>query len=332
MVTTFVINRFDSFELFLYFGSDHMSEGRYRNWCFTINNFTEEDEKDVIFMIETLARAGIAEHEVGDQGTLHIQGYVQFPNPIRFNTIKELIKRAHIEPAKGSWKENFLYCSKDNTVIVIKGHQLSEISLEERERKRLKTNWDEVLDDAKVLSKEEFSVKYPKIWILYRDKIEKVMIDVAMRHVITWSGNLQQKNFWLYGDPGVGKSRWAANQVPYFQMYKKNFNKWWDGFSVLDTKLVVIENYPGGDAGNTLVYHMKIWADRFPFIGECKGSHMLLNPGKFILIITSNFSIDQCFKNPIDVEAIKRRFTEVNVKIGDLFSQCMNHVDLSILD
>lgn len=43
-------------------------------------------------------------------------------------------------------------------------------------------------------------------------------------------------------------------------------------------------------------------------MGEMKGSGRMINPE--IIIVTSNYSIDECFEGP-DIEAIKRRYIEV---------------------
>jgi hypothetical protein len=77
---------------------------------------------------------------------------------------------------------------------------------------------------------------------------------------------------------------------------------------------VLIEDYPSvNGGGNCLCHHIKIWADRYPFQGETKGSSSLIQPGRFCLIGTSNFSIEQCFTNGEDVAAIKRRFREIEL-------------------
>ena len=103
-----------------------MALQRVRNWVFTINNFSEEDEEIVENLINNEARRGIAEHEWGQEGTAHIQGFIQFTNPRTFGQVKTKLPRAHIEPAKGNWKENFAYCSKDDQVFAYKCEEVLE--------------------------------------------------------------------------------------------------------------------------------------------------------------------------------------------------------------
>ena len=62
-----------------------------------------------------------------------------------------------------------------------------------------------------------------------------------------------------------------------------------------------------------LVQYIKIWGDRYPFEGECKGSHVLVEPGRFLFVITSNYPMDQCFIAEEDKAAIHRRFREIEM-------------------
>lgn len=86
-----------------------VSSLRARNWCFTLNNYSE-DEVDAIkaFKFQYL----IFGYEVGDEGTPHLQGYFRCENAIRLETLKNLNSRAHFEVAKGSAEQNIKYCTK----------------------------------------------------------------------------------------------------------------------------------------------------------------------------------------------------------------------------
>jgi hypothetical protein len=94
---------------------------------------------------------------------------------------------------------------------------------------------------------------------------------------------------------------------------KKNRNKWWDGFRSARTGKVIIEDYPRMPMGDCLQHHMNLWGDRYPFTAEIKGSAMVIEPGKFFLIVTSHFPIERCFSSTEDVAALKRRFWEVEM-------------------
>ena len=87
---------------------------RAKNWCFTINNPTPEDY--ALFPLPTaLVQYCIYGREIGDDGTPHLQGYVQFRNRIRFNKVKELLPRSHLEVQRArsnsAAKE---YCEKED--------------------------------------------------------------------------------------------------------------------------------------------------------------------------------------------------------------------------
>ena len=107
-------------------------------------------------------------------------------------------------------------------------------------------------------------------------------------------------NLWLTGEPGTGKTRYVWNNFQ--DLYVKSLNKWWDGYHGQEN--VLLDDWDPNH--KVLIWHLKIWADRYPFNAETKGSSMMIRPQK--IIITSNYTIEECFENPEDVKAIRRRF------------------------
>lgn len=76
-------------------------------WTYTINNYQADDGMD-----PSLCDYLIEAHEMGEDGTPHIQGYVVLTTKDRFSAMKKRLPRAHIEPSNGTPYQNFLYCTK----------------------------------------------------------------------------------------------------------------------------------------------------------------------------------------------------------------------------
>lgn len=84
------------------------------NWCMTLNNFSTEEYNSLkSFFSSNSSNIWIIGKEKGESGTPHLQMYCQFKDKLRFTGIKKICDRLHIEPSRGSKKQNLLYCSKE---------------------------------------------------------------------------------------------------------------------------------------------------------------------------------------------------------------------------
>lgn len=90
---------------------------RSRRWVFTLNNWTEEEYQSIHNYMAHKSKYFIIGEEKGEQGTPHLQGYVEFKNPIDFSSIKNICNRLHLEKTRGSRKQNIDYCSKEKVKI-----------------------------------------------------------------------------------------------------------------------------------------------------------------------------------------------------------------------
>ena len=284
---------------------------RAKRWCFTINNYREA-EIQLVHNITDLCSCIICEKEVAESGTPHLQGYAEFINRIDGGRVRALLGgRAHLEVARGSRADNIKYCSKAGTEAIIVSKipdNVREATVGEKIQATFK-----LLMDIREMNQEEFEANHPAFFLNHRNKYYEHRHDALVRKHETWNGELKKKNFWIWGEAGVGKSRMARKGVEHYRIFSKPFNKWWNGFDSENTVRVIIDDWPDMDhGGDMLCQHLKVWADRYPFTGEVKGSHIAIMP-KYQLIITSNYSIDECFKNEEDRKAIKRRMTEFNM-------------------
>lgn len=92
-----------------------------KNYCFTINNPTLDDLRRLQEAAGDLDRHGVVylvfQHEVGEQGTFHVQGYVSFARKCRMDSTstRRLLPRAALSVAKGSPAQNKAYCTKGDS-------------------------------------------------------------------------------------------------------------------------------------------------------------------------------------------------------------------------
>lgn len=266
---------------------------------------------------ENLAKAIVGIEEGSKRGTIdafqHLQGYLQYKMQMSgWQMLRIWSDKAHWEQAKGNSRHNFKYCSKENNILVVKGFEKEEESMD---TKRAKTEyWTQIIRDATELSPTEFAEKNPKEWLIRRAAIERIMLESSRKKMKTWGGALKQKNVWMWGKPGVGKSRWAHEVPVQGETLTKMVNKWWEGMDPRLVTKVIIEDFPAAPFGDMHAHHLKVWADRYVFVGETKGSSMLISPGRWFLIITSNYPPERCFNREEDLEAIRRRFTILEMK------------------
>jgi hypothetical protein len=189
----------------------------------------------------------------------HYPGYLETHTNKTIGQMRSLINREmHWEIAQESRNDNQQYCEKQADRQWTKGFATSH----EKIRMEREQRWLEILQDAKVMNDGEFSAKCPGEWILRRSAIERIMIESAQAKAQKWDGNLQDKNIWLSGAPGVGKSRWADSQRIGFAYDKKNVNQWWNAFDPRRHLKVTVEDCPCRPQGDCLQHHLEICADR----------------------------------------------------------------------
>lgn len=265
-----------------------------RRWCFTVNNYTEDEEvyfHNLVTLYPEDVRYCVFGLEIGVQGTPHIQGYIEFFRPKRFGGVKDILtERAHIEISYGSQQQAIDYCKKDGNWF-----EYGAKAIQGRDQ------WTEIKKLVLEGDNQGIFDQYPQTYLKFRKAIDELCIKFGPQEE-TWDGDLQQKNLWLWGAPGVGKSKRVRDEAE-GPVYSKNCNKWWDGYNGEET--VIIEDMDPTRA-NMLALHLKLWLDRYPFLGEIKGGAMTITP-RYKLVITSNYSPEACFNNPEDLEAIKRR-------------------------
>jgi putative ribosome biogenesis GTPase RsgA len=78
------------------------------------------------------------------------------------------------------------------------------------------------MTDAETMDSTVFKTVHAKEWLLRRQAIETIMVDNFGKKARKWNRNRKDKNVWLWGGTGLGKSRWANKQAPPWAVLKKN--------------------------------------------------------------------------------------------------------------
>lgn len=79
-------------------------------WCFTLNNYSEEDISSIIEVSNQKNIDYIFGEEVGAEGTPHLQGFIRFKTKSRPMTI--YTNKIHWEKSKSNFENNVNYCIK----------------------------------------------------------------------------------------------------------------------------------------------------------------------------------------------------------------------------
>lgn len=203
-----------------------------RNVCFTLNNYTEQEETDLKSIECDYIIFG---HEIGEQGTPHLQGYIEFGFNKKDTALKNFNKRIHWEPRKGTAKEASDYCKKTDQNPFIKGtisNQGARTDLQEL-NKQIKEG---------IITVDQIADQKPDIYHLYGRTLNKLE-DLANRKKFRKSMTTCD---WYYGPTGVGKSTIAFKDYNPDKCYswQHDDNGWQDDYTGQET--VIINEFRGG--------------------------------------------------------------------------------------
>ena len=238
-----------------------MSKGS-RGWCFTINNYTEED-RDGLRSLECVYI--VYGYERGDNGTPHFQGYVHFQHQKTLSAVKKIMPRAHLEPRKGSVDQAVEYCKKEGDFEERGEKPKSQKERGEMEKKR----WKRVLELAEAGDYDTLKEEEPGVWCLHEEKLRKKKKTKPEALSI---GPGQKVHEWYYGVPGSGKSHKARMEHPGAYIKKKEQVV---GRIRGREEVVIIEEWSPDD--KLSLQNLKEWADKWPFGAGRKGD-LIIRP------------------------------------------------------
>lgn len=264
---------------------------RSRNWCFTINNYSNE-EIEKCNNVE--CNYIIYGDETGAEGTPHLQGYLEFKDAKTLSSVKKMLGgRAHLEIRRGTPLQASDYCKKEGKFV-----ERGELSHQGK-----RTDLEEIADLVKTGGIEKVVEERPDAFIKYGKNIERLS-ELLMK---PRDMNKPPTIKWLWGSAGVGKTKSATANCDSF--YTWNSTKWWNGYRQQQRIVIDDFDYDVSDDKSLAKYRYLLrLLDRYPIQVETKGGMIHINSPE--IFITCEFPPDHYWTDNKLLQ-ITRRLDEI---------------------
>lgn len=324
----------------------NMETQRNRCWLFTLNNYTQDDLSHLFEEITTVGGLSVTRQakvmddtgkkvekannvsyivvgmEVGDSGTPHLQGYVEFKNARRLAGVRKVISmRAAFFVRGGTPKQASDYCKKGE-----QSHKEWEESRENGPNFGLNANFREygtriegapgkrtdliAVRDEITAGKpvSELAFENPMLYHQYGRTLN-YLEDLTLRNSVRDPSGCT--GIWYFGPTNVGKSHLAMANFDPKIMYKFEDDKgWWDGYN--GQKTVILNEFRGEIPYKRLLELCDKW--------NATVSRRNRPPMPFLathMIVTSSMPPEDIYWRTDEKESIDqllRRFTVVELK------------------
>lgn len=203
-----------------------------RNWCFTLNN--PDGLLDVTFEQWDGLRYAVYQHEVGENGTEHFQGFIQVDRVQRLSAMIKKIPGAHFEVMRGTADQARAYCMKDDSRLDGPWEFGSFTSQGARsDIASFKTAVDSGASDLALWdSHPNLFLRYGKMLTTVRNLRQETRNWVTEVHI-------------AYGNPGTGKTQWAEQQIAGRPFYRHSsaMAHWFENYKGEED--VIIDEFNG---------------------------------------------------------------------------------------
>lgn len=257
--------------------------------------------------------------EQGEQGTYHLQAYVELKKKFSLSQIKEHFgSRVHAEIRRGTQAEAIAYCTKEDTRVPdgeIKTYGTPMKANVNGGTRGSRTDWQRAHDSLKSGASILKTLEDQPALTPFISAISKFKHLVDQSTPRTWKPEV----IVLYGDPGTGKTRCAFEMCgddDYFCLPSDSKDLWFDGYDPRQHKTLILDEFTGSKMPATFWNQI---CDRYQLRLPTKGAHTMCMFER--VIITSNFAPSQWWTNKNSVvtshDAMMRRIdTLVEIRVG----------------
>lgn len=236
---------------------------RHRNWVFTAFDMkppqVEERLQYMVYQEELCPRTKRP----------HLQGYIQFKNPIGFSGVRKIHGHCYWAKREGTHEQAKRYCMKNASRIngpwesgTEKDDQGKRMDLEELK--------EDLISDMPAL---ELANKHFMTYIRYNrgiNEYKKLRFNIRSSEPEVWL---------ITGPSGCGKTRYVYDKHGFNGVYSVNNKDWWDNYT--QHRVILFDEVDSKD------YTKKQWCemlDRYPYQVPVKGGFVHLNSPIIYLI------------------------------------------------
>ena len=209
-------------------GNTNPSTLRLRNVCFTINNNVDHLGLAAKLRADARGKYFVLGQEVGESGTPHIQGYIEFDHNVAFNQVHKLLLNGHIEARKGTAQEASDYCKKDGEFIeygfLSKQGERTDIQYLANLVQTGSSNFEIACECPVMVIRFHKGIDALRAWSM-TPRVDKPVVRV------------------YHGGTGTGKSHQARDWLPHAYIWHPQMGQWFDGYQGEDA--VIFEEFRG---------------------------------------------------------------------------------------
>lgn len=239
----------------------------------------------------------------------HFHFYIEMKDRVTKNKMIGMTdKTCDCEVAEGTYAQSVVYFEKTGAPImrfgqepVMNNHSYKRNKIEEMTAKFLANGMKiETMTNGEILQ--------------YGAKLQQFrQIKLRLEDLPDLDGDLKERNMYLYGPSGVGKSLYGHELVRACpEGYVSNLAAKWRDPEV-PSKAAVLFDDLGPEHKAEMGYLLKKYGDRYAFPVEYKGGMTTIRPS--FTVITSNYTLEKfCGDNVELLEALSRRFKVVKFK------------------
>ncbi len=282
-----------------------------RNYCWTLNNPKNRE-------LELLRERGKAncfqyicwQKERGEQGTTHLQGYVEFKRTHRMQGCKtEMgIDRLHVERRRGKQEHAINYCRKKDETTIDNSFEEFGTKARQGHRSDLDEMTGTIMDNPEIGDLELVEL-YGGGWMRNYRAIGKLRGLCAQRDAkkLMLAGKEPPEVYVYWGPTGTGKSREVRAQISHLSLFHyvqkgTGASVWFDGCDPY-VEAIIFDDFYGWVPYDFLLR----LCDRYMTEAQIKGGTVPLVNLKYIYF-TSNKRWDQWYR--FDMAPFARRITK----------------------